>query len=147
MKARTTLSCFYTALHQTAYTGHQFIAVKWLGYVQVCALSQSPGPVQWGILTRQQNNWDMLARLKTFEFSTQLKTVLFRQNNIKTIHCGRSLITFSTASSPSMAVTTSKPLFRNGVTIIVNSVQLSSTTSIFCPGILLYLSNESIMPV
>src|SRR5438270_10557503 len=61
-----------------------------------------------------------------------------------TIHCGCSLNTFSSASSPSTAVTTSKPLLRSGVAIMVSSVQLSSTTSTFCPGISVYLSCEMV---
>src|SRR5579885_3412087 len=63
------------------------------------------------------------------------KPFCFGKTTSRTMHCGRSRKTFSRASSPSTAVTTSKPLLRSGVAIIVNSVQLSSTTSIFCPGI------------
>src|SRR5579884_1094287 len=65
----------------------------------------------------------------------------------RTMHCGRSRNTFSIASSPSTAVTTSKPLFRKGVAIIVNSVQLSSTTRTFCPGISVYLSFETMQTI
>src|SRR5579872_3339661 len=68
---------------KTAHAGEQLIFAKWLGHIEVGAPLQPPAFVQWRVLGAYQDDGNIAALLHLLQLTTQLKAVLFGQNDVE----------------------------------------------------------------